>query len=261
MHRVHRPVGVDQRRSAPALGGGDGRETPRSRGRGTPRPAARSDPPRRRAPRSRRAARSAGTSSTRVRSGARPSSPVSAAIMPRRRALAVALIGHGGIGEPVAHHPHAGRQRRADGPLDMLGAGGEMQQRLGRRRPVDRAAQQQVAQQLRPPARRPARACAAPAGRAAASASASSRAWVDLPAPSPPSSVMNRPGRAARRGVIASAAGHVARDTAIARPGRPSCGTSAPASSGTSIAGTPCPATVSLPSVVPFATGARIGAS
>ena len=64
-------------------------------------------------------------------------------------ALATALIGERRVGEPVADHPHPGGERRADAAFHMLGAGGEMQQRFGRRRPVDAVSEQQPAQQLR----------------------------------------------------------------------------------------------------------------
>ena len=73
---------------------------------------------------------------------------------------------------------------------------------------------------------------------ARASASASRPAWVDLPAPSPPSSVMKRPGcTPSLPTTFAQLRVTMCISTAMARPGRPSRGTSAPASSGSS-----CPA-------------------
>ncbi len=64
-------------------------------------------------------------------------------------AQAVALIRHRRIEEPIADHPHSGRQRRADRLLHMFGASGKVQQRLSRRGPVHRIAEQQIAQDFR----------------------------------------------------------------------------------------------------------------
>ena len=101
-----------------------------------------------------------------------------------------------------------------------------------------RSAQQQSAQHFRA-------GCAARLARAQhrharrASASASRRACVDLPAPSPPSSVMNRPGLTRRS------------RNATAPPSRGRAGRAAarrsPASSGTSMFGTPSPRHHQLP--------------
>ena len=66
------------------------------------------------------------------------------------RALPEALVGQGGIIEPVAHHPHAGGQRRADALLHVLHPSREVQQRFRSAGPVDRPAQQHAPQQLRP---------------------------------------------------------------------------------------------------------------
>ena len=67
-----------------------------------------------------------------------------------RHAAASALIGAAGIGEPVAHHPVAGRQRRADGPLQMVRARGVHQQGLGHGRPRLRVrGHNQIADHLR----------------------------------------------------------------------------------------------------------------
>src|SRR5690606_26478731 len=46
------------------------------------------------------------------------------------------------IGETVADHPAPRRQRRTDGALQMIAAGGEHQQGLGHRRPAARIAVQ-----------------------------------------------------------------------------------------------------------------------
>ena len=48
-------------------------------------------------------------------------------------AAAASLVGAGGIGEAIADHPLAARQRRADEVADVQRAGGEHQQRLGHR--------------------------------------------------------------------------------------------------------------------------------
>ena len=63
---------------------------------------------------------------------------------------AVALIRHRRIEEPIADHPHPGRQRRPDRLLHMFGPSGKVQQHLSRRGPVRRIAEQEVAQNLRP---------------------------------------------------------------------------------------------------------------
>ena len=76
----------------------------------------------------------------------------------------------------------------------MVGAGGGEQQRFGARRSSPRPADRAAARgSPRRPACRPARGSAARRCPRARSASASRRAWVDLPAPSPPSKAMNRP--------------------------------------------------------------------
>ena len=90
----------------------------------------------------------------------------------------------------MTHVP--GVQRGLDGLRHMLRPRGEMQQGLGRGRPVDRTAEQDAPQQLG--ARRAAGFAGAQDGYTRfASASASRSDWVVLPAPSPPSSVMKRP--------------------------------------------------------------------
>ena len=56
---------------------------------------------------------------------------------PARRLIidpaAGALVGAGGVGEAIAHHPVAPLQRRADQPLDVVAPGGVHQQGLGQR--------------------------------------------------------------------------------------------------------------------------------
>ena len=65
------------------------------------------------------------------------------------KAVAIALIGHGRIGETVAQHPGAARQRRPDGLDQMVAPGGAVQQRLGAAVPaVDGAVDQQGADGL-----------------------------------------------------------------------------------------------------------------
>ena len=49
-----------------------------------------------------------------------------------------ALIGERAVDEAVAKHPLALVERRADGLVDMVGAGGREQQRLGLARPSGR---------------------------------------------------------------------------------------------------------------------------
>ena len=48
----------------------------------------------------------------------------------------VALVGHGGVGVPVAEHDASGAQPRADALDNVLVTGGEEEQRLGERRHV-----------------------------------------------------------------------------------------------------------------------------
>lgn len=63
-------------------------------------------------------------------------------------ALAVHLIGLGGVGEAVAEHGVAGGERGADGAGEVFGAGGEMQQHFGFGREILRAAEQDAAQEF-----------------------------------------------------------------------------------------------------------------
>jgi hypothetical protein len=104
-----------------------------------------------------------------------------------------ALEDAGAVGEAVADHHRAARQRRADGLFQMVAAGGGEQQDLGFRRPaVGVALQHQPADFLG------ARAAARLARQddvmaAARSVSASRRACVDLPDPSIPSNERNSP--------------------------------------------------------------------
>jgi hypothetical protein len=101
----------------------------------------------------------------------------------------MALVGERGIGEAVAQDDLPRRQRRSDHALDVVAARGERQQRLGH--PVHRLAQQQLAQPLSE--RRAARLAGAErSAPCARSRAASGSTWVDLPAPSMPSKVMNR---------------------------------------------------------------------
>ncbi len=102
----------------------------------------------------------------------------------------IALVGHRRVVEPVAHHPHPGLQRRADGLLHMLRPAAKCSSVSAGARPLDAAARAAARAAPPPPARRPARACAAPARRAPSAPRPAACAWVDLPAPSPPSSVM-----------------------------------------------------------------------
>ena len=108
-----------------------------------------------------------------------------------RHAVAAALVGVGRVGEAVAQHPVAARERRADHLLEVLAPRREHEQRLGVVR--HRLAQQQLAQLLaeRRAAGLARRDDAMPRGRDRARASHA--ACVLLPAPSMPSSVMKRP--------------------------------------------------------------------
>ena len=118
----------------------------------------------------------------------------SASISLARRAAAGALIGARRIGEAVADHPGAARPAPGAITRSMWSrARGVHQQRLGDGRPaVAVPVDQQLAQRLR--ARRAAGLARAHDLRPRPSRRSTRRpAWVDLPAPSPPSKVMNRP--------------------------------------------------------------------
>ena len=108
--------------------------------------------------------------------------------------IGAGLIDVGRVEETVGEHPLAGGERRADDALDMVGAGGGEEHRLA----VDaellgHAGEQHACGSPRPSAYRRARGSATLVMPALLSRSASSRIWVDLPAPSPPSNVMNLP--------------------------------------------------------------------
>ena len=115
---------------------------------------------------------------------------------PRIDAAARALIGARRIGETVADHPGAARERRLDQPVEMIDARRREQNGLAERAERGRlAAEQRLAQRFGM------RRAAGLARRDrldaafARGAPASRRICVDLPAPSPPSSVMKRPAR------------------------------------------------------------------
>ena len=59
-----------------------------------------------------------------------------------------ALVGEGRVDEAVEHEHAAVRQRRQEHAVDELGAGGRVQERLGPRRQLGRAVQQEVAHRL-----------------------------------------------------------------------------------------------------------------
>ena len=85
------------------------------------------------------------------------------------QAAAAALIGAGGIGETIADHPLAARQRRADQVRQVQAAGREHQQHFGIRRESPRRQASVPAHAPAPPAAcRRVRASAPPPGRAPA---------------------------------------------------------------------------------------------
>ena len=131
-----------QRREGPARDAA--RETP------PPLPPIRSEPSASRTL-SRSATASGGSSSSRVRSGRKPWLPISCSAAHRLHADpgGAALIGERAVEEAVAEHPGAALQRRADGPGDMVGAGGGEEQGLGLGSPAVVAAfEQQLADRL-----------------------------------------------------------------------------------------------------------------
>ena len=153
----------------------------------------------------RRAARlspsSAGRSRIRVRSGRRsPNATRSERIEDARINRArPALIGARRIGKTVGDDPFSGPERRLDGVVDMIDPRRREKNRLGRRtQRLDDARQKDLAQNLGALASRPARASRSPRSRPRPGAAADGRSGSDLPAPSPPSSVISFPrGRAA----------------------------------------------------------------
>ena len=117
----------------------------------------------------------------------------------RRQLARGALIGARRIGESVANHPGAPLQRRRDRLVDMVDPRGGEQQRLGsgpnlrRRAGEDHLAQCLGMRRAARLARTHDRPGQAPSARPRARF-----ACTDLPAPSPPSSVMKRPLRPCR---------------------------------------------------------------
>ena len=141
--------------------------------------------------------------------------------------------------------PSPSRQRRGGScGLTCSAAGGEMQEHLGLRQTSRYAAGRaaNAAQQLRALAQPPGSRVTTTSRRTLPGNAAARwrRACVDLPAPSPPSNVMNRP-RAANPASLA-AGDEMRRARPARRPGRPRRGTSAPASSVTLHVGHPLPA-------------------
>ena len=171
------------------------RDRSRARARRKRRSRSRCGPPRRDRPHARD--RSAtGRSSSRVRSGLRPAQAQrsSAAMRSLGLAAAAALIGVAGIGEAIAKHPLPGRQRRLDHFAHQLRARGEHQQQLGLRSHAVHAPDP-AGSRAPPRPRRCRRARASAPGRCPAARGASRRpaSKVLLPAPSPPSRLMNSP--------------------------------------------------------------------
>jgi hypothetical protein len=101
-----------------------------------------------------------------------------------------ALVGKGGVGEAVADHHLATRQRRLDHLHQVVAAGRKGHQRLGQR--VHGVVQQQGAQLF---GQRRAAGLARERDRAALSrkAWAVRSMWLDLPAPSMPSKLRTMP--------------------------------------------------------------------
>ena len=240
-----RPRPVDQH-AAPGLGRGDGAKAVADAGEETPRPAARSDPPRRRGRRSRasdgrhrhiqhqreiRAQAHHRRSAPRSPRGRRPGHSPDRPWWNRRSGRRPPRCRRPAPGGWCARHARRGRRNAA------------ASRPAATRR--SSPSQQQLAEQLGP--RRAARLARAQHrhGRAPRSASASSRAWVDLPAPSPPSSVMKRP-----RASGMQLPGHVCAQHRhrAARQARAAARRRRPAAA-SSHRGTPAPVTVSLPSV------------
>ena len=109
-------------------------------------------------------------------------------------AMAVALVRGRGIGETVADHPATSRQGRPDRAFEMVGAGSGVQEGLGDWSPaIGVALDQQLADAFGAGAPPGSRGLQRRRCRARLAMPPAASICVDLPAPSPPSSVMNRP--------------------------------------------------------------------
>ena len=191
-----------------------------------------------------------------MRSGSSP--PMPNAVRSRDRLDAQparpALIGAASCRGSGRRAPSCPLERRPDRLLDMVGARGGEQQRLGRGAPALFVAGRAAARgSPRRPGCRPARGSRRQSMPAPRSASASAATWVDLPAPSPPSRLMKRP-RA-----VAHAIPNSCLKPIQMRPKKPASPTASPATSGITCGAVSAVVTTRSAICWPLAIGALTG--